>query len=223
MKIKLRTLIIAWIVIVLSVLWLCSKTFASFDDRVDKALTGGAVSTTTMPMWYLWEYKTTDLLRKSPMCWEPYQGYAVCDRYVHIKDGNNRYYLCFDADIRSMLKPDAVYNKRFAKAFKTSGTRKQQIRQIWNYCRKTKYVLHIKTAKSVFRDRKGDCAGIASAFYVLCRAKGIPVRYVIGWTPTSCHAWNRVLLGSKWYWVDACHSLWLSEKQYKGRRVMEIW
>lgn len=222
MKIKLRTLIIAWVIIILSMLW-AIKASASFDDRVDRALSGGSVSTTTMPTWYLWEYKTTDLLRKSPMCWEPFQGYVICDQYVSITVKNNKNVLCFDADIRSMLKPDALYNRRFARAFRTSGTKRQQVRQIYNYCRRTTYTAHVKTARAVFRDRKGDCAGIASAFYVLCKAKGIPVRYVIGWTQTSCHAWNRVLLGSKWYWIDACHSMWLSERQYRGRTVMEIW
>lgn len=223
MKIKLRTLIIAWIIIVLSVLWLSIKTFASFDSRVNKALSGGKVTTVSMPMWYLYQYKSTELMRKSPMCWTPWNAYVVCDEYVHIRCERNKNCLCFDADIRKMLQPDAVFNRRFAKAFQTSGSKRKQVRQIYNYCKRTRYKVNTKTAKEVFTKRKGDCAGIASAFYVLCKAKRIPVRFVIGWVDGECHAWNRVMLGTVWYWIDCSHKLWLSREQFDGRSVMEIW
>ena len=162
-------------------------------------------------------------MRKSPLCWTPWNAYVVVDEYVHIRCKNNKYYLCFDADVRKMLMPDAVYNRRFARAFKTKGTKAQQIRQIYNFCRKTRYKAHVKTARQVFQTRHGDCAGIASAFYVLCKAKRIPVRYVIGWDEDYCHAWNRVMLNTKWYWIDCTHGLWLSREQFEGRTVMEIW
>ena len=58
---------------------------------------------------------------------------------------------------------------------------KEKIRQIYKYCKATTYELHTKTAREVFSKRRGDCSGIASAFYVLCKANGIPVKYVIGW------------------------------------------
>jgi len=223
MKIRLRTLIIAWIIIALSVLWLSVKSFASFDSRINKALSGGKVSTVSMPMWYLYQYRSTELMRKSPMCWTPWNAYVTLDKYVHIRCENDRYYLCFDGDIRKMLMPDAVYNRKFARAFKVSGTKRQQVRQIYNYCRRTKYKAHVKTARQVFTTRQGDCAGIASAFYVLCKAKHIPVRYVIGWVADGSHAWNRVMLNATWYWIDCSHGLWLNREQFKGRTVMEIW
>ena len=222
MRIKLRTLIIAWLVIILAVLW-AVKASASFDSKVNKSLSGGKVSTVSMPMWYLYQYRSTELMRKSPMCWTPWNAYVTLDKYVHIRCESDRYYLCFDGDVRKMLMPDAVFNRKFAKTFRTSGSKRQQFRQIYNYCRKTRYKAHTKTARQVFQTRQGDCAGIASAFYVLCHAKRIPVRYVIGWTVDGCHAWNRVMLNATWYWIDCSHGLWLSREQFKGRTVMEIW
>ena len=217
MKIKLRTLIIAWVVILLSMLWIIKAT------AITPKLTGGTSYTKSMSIWELHKYKTVTLMRKSPMQWCPFRAYLTVDAHVHVGVRGNRYYLAVDTNICKLLNTDATYNLKYARAFKTSGTRKQQVKQIYTYCKKTKYTAHIKTAKEVFGTRRGDCAGIAAAFYVLCKAKGIPVRYVIGWTDGGCHAWNRVCISGKWYWIDCTYGLWLSKKQYPGRSVMEIW
>lgn len=223
MKIKLKTLIMAWVVIILLTLWLAVKAYASFDSRVNHILTGGEVSTKSMSLWELHRYKDTTLMRKSPLRWCPFKAYQTVGRWVSIESRDNRNWLCVNADLTVLLREDAAYNRRFAKAFRVSGSRKNQVRQIWNYCRKTQYAPHIKTAREVFALRRGDCAGIASAFYVLCRAKNIPVRYVIGWTLTGCHAWDKVKLSGVWYNIDATFGYWLSRKQYYGRTVMEQW
>ena len=222
MRIKLRTLLIAWGIIIVLML-LAIRTNASLDSRVSSIMHGGAVSTKSHSLWELHRYKDTVLLRKSPCCWCPYKAYCVCFRYVEVYSDNNRNWLVIKADLVDILSGDAAYNKAFAKRFPVRGTRKHKVYQIYHWCERTRYVAHVKYARNVFETRTGDCAAIAAAFYVLCKAKQIPVRYVIGWTRSGCHAWNRVKVNGRWYWIDATQHEWLSRSQFDGRKVMEMW
>lgn len=190
---------------------------------LDVNLSGGSVPTKSHSLWQLYQYKYTTLLRKKPLIYAPFRAYTLVDKYVSVFGKDNRYWISVDADIASIIREDAKYNKAFAKRFPTIKNRKKMVRKIFDYCRKTRYVAHVKYARDVFSRREGDCAAIASAFYVLCKVKKIPVRYAIGWTKTGCHAWNRVKIGKRWYWIDCTMNKWLSRKQFKGRTVMEIW
>ena len=200
-----------------------SANVATFDQQVDKTLRGGAVSTTAHTQWWLYRYRDVTLMRKAPMCWCPFKAYLAVQKNVTVTCENNKNVLKINADLIGLLEDEAKANKKFAKSFKVKGSRKQKVRMIYNYCKDTTYVAHVKYASNVFNDRKGDCAGIASAFYVLCKAKKIPVRYVIGWDGKYCHAWNRVKINKKWYWIDATSGKWLKRKQYSGRTIMSIW
>ena len=200
-----------------------SKAWKTFDKKVSEKLTGGEIATKSLPLWELEQYKAVDLMQKAPMKWCPYKAYLTVDANVVVVNKNNRNYLVIGANLVNLLTGDANYNKSFGKAFQTTGTKRNQVKQIYRYCKATKYTSHVKTAREVFTKRQGDCSGIAAAFYVLCKAKGIPVKFVIGWTATGCHAWNKVKVGTKWYWIDACYGLWLCEEQFTGRKVMEIW
>ena len=184
-------------------------------------LHGDSRPTKSLSLWQLYHYKYTTLLRQSPLCYEPYKAYVLVDKYVVISNQNNRNVISVTADIPKLLKSDTDYNKSHAKRYK--GSTKAKVKKIFRYCTKTKYVAHVKTAHEVFQTRTGDCAGISSAFYVLCKVNRIPVRYVIGWTKSNCHAWNRVRIKGTWYWIDCTKGLWLSRKQFKGRTVLEYW
>lgn len=192
---------------------------APIADRVN--LHGCKVGTKRMSTWELYRYRDTELLRKYPLCYAPYKSYLLKEQYVAVTNQNNRNYLIIKTDLYKAVISDAKYNRRKAKKFK--GTDRQKVRKIYRYCKQTTYIPHVKTARDVFKDRCGDCAAIASAFYVLCRKNHIPVRYVIGWTRDGCHAWNRVKVGGKWYWVDATLGHWLWREQFEGRTVMEMW
>ena len=200
-----------------------SKAWKKFDKLATAKLTGGEVATKSLPIWELEQYKSVDLLRKAPMKWCPYKAYLEVEKAVSVVNKNNQNYLIIGANLKALLSADANYNKSFATSYKVTGTKRNRVKQIYRYCKATKYTSHVKTAREVFTKRQGDCSGIASAFYVLCKAKGIPVRYVIGWTSTGCHAWNKVKVGMTWYWIDACTGNWLNEEQFTGRKVMEIW
>ena len=184
-------------------------------------LHGDIYASKSLSLWQLYHYKYTSLLRQSPLCYEPYKAYVLVDQYVVIKNQNNRNVISVTADIPKLLKSDTDYNKSHAKRYK--GSTKAKVKKIFRYCSRTKYKAHVKTAHEVFQTRTGDCAGISSAFYVLCKVNRIPVRYVIGWTKSNCHAWNRVRIKGQWYWIDCTKGLWLSRKQFKGRTVLEYW
>lgn len=190
-----------------------------FKSRVD--LHGGSFSTRSMSLWELQRYRDTELLRKEPLCWCPYKSYQVVSEHARIENKNNKNWLIIDTDITELVKDDAKYNRAHAKVYK--GTQAEKVWQIYKYCKRTKYVIHLKTAKDVFQDRQGDCAGIAEAFYVMCKKNKIPVRYVVGFDGNECHAWNRVKINGKWYWVDATLKKYLQRKQFKNRFVTEIW
>ena len=184
-------------------------------------LHGGKYPRTDKSLWQLQKYKYTTLLRRNPLSWCPYKSYLVVDKYVTIENRYNKNWLCINADLIRLTKADAKYNKAHAKKYK--GKTRDKVKKIYKYCYHTKYTLHAKTARDVFQYRKADCAGIAEAFYVMCKKNGIPVRYVIGWCDGECHAWNRVKIGKKWYWIDATLGDWLSRELYEDRTVLEIW
>lgn len=226
MKTKLKISIIVWIIITLSILSFKTKCFASFDNKVNKILSGGTVITKAISTWELYQYKYTTLLRKSPMQYCPWESYKLVRDHVHITDTTGfRYALTIDTDLKKLLRKNAIYNRNFARQFQVSGTKRQKIRKIFSWCCKIKYNRAYNTTRDAFERRQSACAGIAGAFYVLCKVKHIPVRYVIGWVDWGggCHAWNQVKISGKWYWIDATYGWWLSERQWQGRTVMEIW
>ena len=213
MKIKLRTFILAWVVIIALLFW-GIKSFGA-------DLSGGTLETKSMALWELYRYRDVTLLRKFPRC--PYKAYQLVRQYVTVEAKNNRRYLTVNADLIALTREDAEFNRAFAKAFKARGSPKRKVKVIYDYCCDVRYTQSVKTAREVFQTGRGDCAGIAAAFYVLCKGQHIPVRYVIGWNSEGCHAWNRVKISGKWYWVDCTEWNPPRTRLWKGYSVMEMW
>lgn len=184
-------------------------------------LHGGHYQYRDRPLWRLEKYKYTTLLQTEPLTWCPYKSYVLVDRYVTITNRNNCNVLDINADLIALTASDVAYNKAHAKRYK--GKVKTRLKKIYRYCERTEYKIHVKYARNVFETRQGDCAGISSAFYVLCKKNHIPVRYVIGFNGDVCHAWNRVKIKGKWYWIDATMSRYLSRKLWDNYSVMEMW
>ena len=207
------------IAVILISVCLLTSAGTPFSNRVN--LHGGRTSTKSMAVWELYKFRDTELLRKYPLCWCPWTAYVAVNNNVTVEGANDRYYLCINTDLYNATIAEAKYNKEHAKTYK--GTTKQKVWKIYDYCRRTSYEAHKKTARDVFQNRRADCAGIAEAFYVMCRKNKIPVRYCIGWCEKGCHAWNRVKIGKKWYYVDATMERWLWKPLYDGYTLMEEW
>lgn len=220
MKIKLKTFLIVWVVLVLLILW-GIRCNASLNSRVK--LTGGQFGFKSVSLWELHQYKDTIMMRRYPLCYCPYLAYLEVWHHVSVFSGDNKNWIQIDTDLVDKLSEEADYNRTFAKRFKVSGNRKHKVWLVYRWCKRTQYTEGKKYAKDVFQTRCGDCAGIASAFYVLCKAKHIPVRFVIGWARSGCHAWNRVKVGGKWQWIDCTYGYWIQPEQFDGRTVMEMW
>lgn len=171
-----------------------------------------------MSLWQIHRYKDTKLMRKRPLCFAPWLAYLAVDRYVEVRNIGNYNCLVIRKDLVKIVQKDANYNRAFAKKFKWKSVKK-----IYRFCRSTKYVPHKKTARDVFQNHQADCAGITAAFYVLCKVKGIPVRYIIGWKGSECHAWNRVKYKGKWYYIDCTLEKYMHKKLWKGYSIMEMW
>lgn len=209
-----RLVIVLLILVIFPILSLASQD--SFDKKVN--IHGGVTKTKDMAIWELYQYKYTKLLRKSPLCYAPWESYLAVDKYVEVSNIDNHNALVIKEDLAAKVSKDANFNKKFAKRFKG-----RSILRIYDYCERTKYVLHKKTAREVFEHRQGDCAGKAAAFYVICKTNKIPVRYIIGFCGKTCHAWNKVKIKGKWYYVDCAMDKYLSKKLWKHYSIMEEW
>lgn len=209
-----------WIIILAFLLIPCNVQ-ASFNSRVD--ITGGITASKRLSPWEIHRYKETTLLRKHPLKYTPWLAYTYTNKYVEVRCINNYNCLVIKQNLRKLVIDDARYNLRFCKRFKCKGNRKKKVRRIFNYLKKTEYTLHKKTARDVFQHRQGDCAGIASAFYCMCKVKKIPVRYIIGWVDDGCHAWNQVKINGKWWYIDCSSGCWLTKQPWDNFTVMESW
>lgn len=211
-----RLVIIALILALIPSISISTKKPKTFDDRVN--LHGGTTKTKSMALWELQRYRDTTLMAKSPLCYAPWRAYIAVDKYVEVSMVNDCNALIIHKDITKEVATDATFNRQFCKRFKG-----RSLKGLYRYCRRTKYVIHTKTAREVFEQRKGDCAGISSAFYVMCRTNHIPVHYIIGWADGECHAWNKVKYQGKWYYIDCTLGLYLSRKLWSGYSIMEEW
>lgn len=205
------------ILLIASALFLTASTPPKFTVNMH----GGSFGTKSMTMWELHKYKDTTLLRKTPLKYCPYKAYQLVNQCVEVHKRNNIHYIDINADLIELTAEDVNYNKAHAKVYK--GTTEQKVKKIYRYCTETTYTQGKKYARNVFEERLGDCAGIASAFYVLCIKNKIPVRYVIGWCPDGCHAWNRVKVNGKWYWIDPTLERYLWRDLYEGYSILEYW
>lgn len=185
-----------------------ADTTDAFDKRVTgKLKTGGVVKTQVYAQWELWKYKETVLPKKYPFKYCPWESYLAIDKYVVVGSDPKHYTLTIDPALYAEMKPIATKTKaeakKILKKYKVTGKTRADYMKIRKYVRSGDIVEGSKSALSFFENHGGDCAGHASAIYVLCKVQGIPVRYVIGSAPGGfLHAWNKVKLDGKWYWVD---------------------
>lgn len=68
----------------------------------------------------------------------------------------------------------------------------------------TTYSSNGGNADAGFATGTGSCHTYAEMFQQMCADVGIQCEYITGYTSGGLHAWNRVLIGGSWYWIDTC-------------------
>ena len=225
-KAKLITaVVVTWLLLTVLLLSQFDFGFAdvgsTFDKRVtNKLITGGTVKTQIYAQWELWKYKETQLPKKYPFKYAPWESYQAIDKYVIVGSDLKHYTLEIDPKLYEEIKPIADRTKTRAKQILKSrgvkGTSKTAYMKIRKYVRGGADIEGVKSAIGFFDNYGGDCCGYASAVYVLCKVQGIPVRFVIGSWLGYLHAWNKVKLDGKWYWVDETIEIPLERKLESG-------
>jgi len=193
---------------------------------------GGTYKTMTVSQWQLHKYKSVTLPKKYPFKYAPWRSHLLIDKYVRVDADLKHNLLVIDPSLYQEIKPEADANRaearRILKRYKVKGKGKSAYKKIRRYVRSGKYITGVKSASGFFENHGGDCAGTASAVYVLCKVQGIPVRYCIGAFDTGngydCHAWNRVKLNGVWYWTDETMRQPMSKRLWWDyKKPMEQW
>ena len=201
MKIKLRTLIIVWVLLLALTLWL-------FVDSLSASI-------------------TRPLIPKSELKWSSYHAYH-CLLYWNgdkITYSGSRIRQTLKA-----CEGNKKWAKRIVKKLHLMRYPvKKRVRKIydyiyWEYDYDQRYVWLEQARKSGW----ANCSAYADLFYALCKASKVPVRYVIGWadngTTATWHSWNRVRIKKRWYWIDCTWDYWLSRKLWRSHsRIIEEW
>jgi len=71
-------------------------------------------------------------------------------------------------------------------------------------CKNLKYKVNNKNYYDAFKCGYGQCHAYAQMFEEMCKTANMSVKYVSGIANGGSHAWNKVKIGSTWYWVDVC-------------------
>lgn len=199
---KLRHLIAIYIVILVALLFACHA-----DCSITRPLINGSV-----------------------LSWDSYRAYKMM---VNAEDEYS-----FTRTQLSDVISEAKVNQRWArqtiKKLKLSRykTHRDRVERILAYvCKKLKYKRTQPFLTVGIGSGKGNCACYSDMMYVLCKAAGYNVRFCIGYADLTCHAWNKVKIGSKWYWIDCSwydicdetdygfsRTLWADHK-----RIIEVW
>ena len=58
-------------------------------------------------------------------------------------------------------------------------------------------------AVDVLKSKKGICYDYAVLFAAMCRSQDIPCDIVKGYYGDTLHAWNKVYINNRWYYIDA--------------------
>lgn len=219
------------ITVLLSVL-LLSQADLKGIDKLDKGISrvkyGGIYKTRRYSQWRLYRYKSEKLPKKYPYKYAPWESYVAIDRYVTIGSDRTHNTLTISPTLYKSIKPIADSNKATAKRIlrqiKAKGHGLKAYRKIYRYVSSGKYITGKKSTADFFQYHGGDCMAHASAFYVLCKVQNIPVRICIGECQGELHAWNKVKVKGKWWWVDCTFSYPRKKKLWKNHKApMEVW
>lgn len=170
---------------------------------------------------------TRPVIRYSLLSWSSYHAYcSILDRQSKEKT------IVFNSTLKDTIKiakQNKIWAKKIIKKLKLNKmSKKKSVYKICNYIDdQFSYNEKIRWVEYAIKTKEANCTAYADLFYILCKARKIPVRYVIGMAngiEISSHCWNQVKINKKWYWVDTCWSYRPSKKLWKNHyKIKEIW
>lgn len=197
MRIKIRTLVIVWVLLFALTLW-------AFVDSLSASI-------------------TRPLIPKSELKWSSYHAYHSLLYW----DGDKVTFSAsrLRTTLKACEGNKKWAKKMVKRLHLMRYSIKKRVRKIYNYIYWTydydsNYVWLEQARKSGY----ANCSAYADLFYCLCKASKVPVRYVIGRVGDSWHCWNKVKVGKKWYFIDCTLERWLSRKLWRTHsRIIEEW
>lgn len=106
-------------------------------------------------------------------------------------------------------------------------TKKEAVEAFNNYIVENKeydYSLndYSRTSESVFDSNMSICSGFSKFMQLACYSVGVESEYLSGYVGegTESHAWNKVLLGDEWYYIDTTWNLDSDLNEYGLSKVL---
>ena len=169
---------------------------------------------------------TQPFIPNSTFKWSSYHAYRLLsdgDVFMQAKDIH---------ELIIISNNNRKWAERVVKKLKLSKlSKRKRVHKILSWIARTySYDVTQKYVEQARVTHRANCSAYADIMYVLCKAAKIPVRYIIGFDSGTCHAWNRVKVGKKWYWsdptrYDGCYNGYaMSRTLWSGYgRIIEEW
>jgi len=201
MRIKLRTLVIVWVLLFALTLW-------AFVDSLSASI-------------------TRPLIPKSELKWSSYHAYHSLLYW----DGDKVTYSAkkLRITLKACIGNKKWAKKMVKKLHLMRYPVKKRVAKIYEYIiDEYEYDSDYEWLEQARKKGRANCSAFADLFYALCKASKVPVRYIMGWTndgeSQGWHCWNRVKIKKKWYWIDCTWGHWLSRKLWRTHsRIIEEW
>lgn len=197
MKIKLRTLIIVWVILFSLTLW-------AFVDSISAGI-------------------TRPLIPKSELKWSSYHAYHSLLYW----DGDKVTFSAkrMRTTLKACIGNKAWAKRMVKKLHLMRYPVKKRVKLIYEYITEDyEYDTDYIWLEQARKHGRANCSAFADMFYALCKASKIPVRYVIGRANGAWHCFNRVKIKKRWYWIDCTWDYWLSKKLWRTHsRIIEEW
>lgn len=226
-KIVFLLIIIASLTVPLSAKGDVPSRFRPLNTRMERAMDSGRTvkvkTSLSMPecQYYLDSliYNVTDLR------YATYHAYKVLKETDAITLKRKSYYCLFTvkgADLADLMAECRDNQRMVKKALRKIGITKKTkakkaISEIVDYLYYRNPTGKVERfANPLLHGSDGNCAAMSSAFKVFMIQLGIPCEFVIGYVGDTCHAWNRVKINKRWYWLDIALARGLRRKLWKG-------
>ena len=142
---------------------------------------------------------------------------------IRLKQGKTYCVYTVDGKALAPLVAEAKANRELVdKAIRSLGIRKTvtvrtAIKDVSDYLY---YIVpsnrQPRWANDLLTKKGGNCAAHSAAFKAFMVQIGIPCEFLIGNIDEGCHAWNRVKIDGKWWYIDVTYDMHLSETLWKN-------